>query len=318
MRNGFWILAVLILASCQKDRLPPMAICSVFPTVADTSVLFELDASKSVNNRGFRSGLSYRWDFEADGIWDTDRNPESGIGHRFLVPGMHKVVVEVSDYAGIADTASVVVSTFGRNQDISTMTDPRDGRVYRIAKFRGYWWMCENLNYGKVIDPMENQANNGIVEQYHGVNPSFTDTVCGLYDWREAMNHNYLHQQGICPPGWHIPSMAEWNVLLEGFPMLYATRLYGFNGLAELNLQTGNTLTGFRESDYYVVSLDTNNGFWTSDYIWKGPGDIQLGEVVFHPRGSTVGFWISAHGYEEFFLRADLILAKTLRCIKEE
>jgi len=40
------------------------------------------------------------------------------------------------------------------------------------------------------------------------------ETYGGLYQWNEAMQ--YSTQQGvrgICPPGWHIPTDAEWTAL---------------------------------------------------------------------------------------------------------
>jgi uncharacterized protein (TIGR02145 family) len=315
------ILFTAVSVSCRKDRLPPSAACTAFPLVCDTTTLFEFDASKSINNQGFSSGLSYRWDFENDGIWDTDWRAESGASHRFLNPGKYKVVVEVADFAGISDTASVGIETFGRNKDISSMQDPRDGHIYGIAKFRGYWWMRENLVYGKVLDPMEWQTDNGIVEQFFGVNPGSTDTVFGLYDWREAMNYDFLDQGGICPPGWHIPSVSEWKVLLKDFPAYYAGKLYGKNGLSELNLQAGNSLSGQRGPDPSLAWVGIRHEFWARDYKREDFNHIYLGFFSFGSLSSrTSGNPVFATSEEdhELFLRMDMIHLRTVRCIKKE
>ena len=37
----------------------------------------------------------------------------------------------------------------------------------------------------------------------------------GLYQWPETMAYNTNQGvQGICPSGWHIPTVAEWNTLI--------------------------------------------------------------------------------------------------------
>jgi len=74
--------------------------------------------------------------------------------------------------------------------------------------------------------------------------------------------------QGLCPPGWHVPSEADWNLLFAvyqgnafaGKPLLY-TGFSGFNAL----------LPGvvFFNTDWYLE--DSATLFWssTSQGPWK-------------------------------------------------
>jgi uncharacterized protein (TIGR02145 family) len=308
-----------ILAGCQPERLPPIAICSAFPIIGDTTVWFEFDSGESLNNQGFHSGLSCRWDYGADGIWDTDWRQESATSYCFSNPGKYKIIVEVADFNGVSDTASVMIETFGRNKNISTLQDPRDGKEYSIAKFRDYWWMRENLEYGKVIDLAQMQTDNGTVEQYYGFYPRSTDTVFGIYDWREAMNYNFSDPQGICPPGWHIPSESEWKVLLEGYPDGYATGFYGRDGLSELNLHTGVYLYDSRPDVGYLIFHGLNR-IWGSDYKKVDTWDITVGLFSF---GQTDGWnfsQISVGRIEmaDVFNNPNLIRGMAVRCIQKD
>ncbi|MCI0513962.1 hypothetical protein L0128_12170 [candidate division KSB1 bacterium] len=96
------------------------------------------------------------------------------------------------------------------------MKDQRDGRYYKTVRIGDQIWMAENLNYGKLVGNCD-QQDNGMVEKTCYENDSTIGAVYGgLYTWDEAMNWRYTEgNQGICPPGWHLPTLAEWQVLRQ-------------------------------------------------------------------------------------------------------
>ena len=62
-----------------------------------------------------------------------------------------------------------------------------------------------------------NQTNNDIIEKYCFGNLSASCTTLGyggLYQWDEAMQYvTTPGTQGICPTGWHIPTIEEFEIL---------------------------------------------------------------------------------------------------------
>jgi len=95
------------------------------------------------------------------------------------------------------------------------MVDPRDNQSYNTVQIGSQCWMAENLNVGQRIDGTQLQTNNATIEKYCLLdNESNCDTYGGLYQWDEAMKYTTQEgAQGICPPGWHIPSDEEWKQL---------------------------------------------------------------------------------------------------------
>jgi uncharacterized protein (TIGR02145 family) len=96
-------------------------------------------------------------------------------------------------------------------------TDTRDQKVYNTVLIGSQCWMAQNLNVGAKISNEVDQTNNSIIEKYcYDNNDGNCATYGGLYMWDELMNYttssssNPSNRQGICPPGWHLPSDAEW------------------------------------------------------------------------------------------------------------
>jgi uncharacterized protein (TIGR02145 family) len=97
-------------------------------------------------------------------------------------------------------------------------TDTRDQKTYKAVRIGGQIWMMENLAYlPKVSSSAETK---GIwVYDYFGTNvqeakamPSYKTYGC-LYEWTTAVSDSFGNGRDICPPGWHLPSDAEFTLL---------------------------------------------------------------------------------------------------------
>jgi len=98
----------------------------------------------------------------------------------------------------------------------NTLTDPRDNKVYSTVLIGTQCWLNENLNYGTEIPYITSQTDNCLSEKYI----SNSSLVIGnsFYQWDELMNYETsAGSQGLCPPSWHVPTAAEWDVLLNTY-----------------------------------------------------------------------------------------------------
>jgi len=118
------------------------------------------------------------------------------------------------------------------NANFSCMTDTRDSKSYKIAVIGTQTWMAENLNYNASGSKCYGEGGEVYsLGMYTTLSSTQIQANCKkygrLYDWATAMilpsscksnscasQINAKHK-GICPTGWHIPSDADWNVLMK-------------------------------------------------------------------------------------------------------
>ncbi|MBK7631803.1 MAG: hypothetical protein IPJ23_14075 [Ignavibacteriales bacterium] len=92
------------------------------------------------------------------------------------------------------------------------------GKDYNTVLIGNQCWLKENLNVGTMINSTGSgflQTNNGIIEKYcYDNNPANCEIYGGLYEWPEAMQYSTTPgSQEICPLGWHIPTLADFQTL---------------------------------------------------------------------------------------------------------
>lgn len=115
-----------------------------------------------------------------------------------------------------------------------TMTDTRDGKIYKTVKIGNQTWMAENLNYYDATD-LSVKAKSWCYGKKDNGDSSTCDVTGRLYTWAAAIDSVKLATdadnpricgyardcslpdtvRGICPLGWHLPNLTEWNTLLS-------------------------------------------------------------------------------------------------------
>ena len=151
-----------------------------------------------------------------------------------------------------------------------------DGKTYNTIQIGNQCWLKENLDVGIRVSGILNPENNGIIEKYcYKDDSTYCDTYGGLYQWNEAMQYTNMEgEQGICPQGWHIPTIAEFETLRTDFD-------FDGNALKAIGQGTGDgagtNTSGFsallagwriRWSGFYALGIYT--GYWSSTEGFSG------------------------------------------------
>lgn len=176
---------------------------------------------------------------------------------------------EITSSETVPESSSSIVLSTIINED-STIVDPRDSSTYKVIKIGDQIWMAENMKYS----PEDTLCEKGVGDE------------C-LYTWSEAMGkgHDYDRKwlairdttgfQGLCPPGWHVPSAKEALTLEKSLRRLLE---HGY------------------ESEYFcssVVQEDMLNEDGSRDNYCEayGAGGLSNGFNM-HLIGDRSGFWL--------------------------
>jgi len=150
-----------------------------------------------------------------------------------------------------------------------TLTDPRDGKVYKTVTIGDMTWFAENLNY-KIQGSYcyDNQDQN-------------CDKYGRLYKWEIALS--------ACPPGWHLSTEYEWQYLETALGMEFRELAYRSNrgvdegGKMKEGAESGMEILygGWRRKNGTYRALGENSAFWDAteadlDHAWHR--DIDTGD----------------------------------------
>ncbi len=146
-------------------------------------------------------------------------------------------------------------------------------KTYSTVQIGTQCWLAQNLDLGPTIHSTSGgtngdgeQTDNGTIERYcydnYWQNCNFFG---GLYQWNEAMNYSTEEgAQGICPSGWHIPTLAELNSLITDVTFSAPLISVG-QGTGNNNSGFSALLVGYRyNGDGIFYGLSGYTHFWIS------------------------------------------------------
>lgn len=164
-----------------------------------------------------------------------------------------------------------------------------ESQNYNTVAIENQCWLAENLNIGTMISGVSehiDQTNNEIIEKYCcGNDENYCDTYGGLYQWNEAMQYlSGENTQGICPVGWHLPSVTDWTTLITNLggdlvaggemkaaaPIWDGTNSSGFTAIPAGWLPTGGKFMIDGTTRFWSSSEYNSNNSW-SYYLKNDP-----------------------------------------------
>jgi len=161
-----------------------------------------------------------------------------------------------------------------------------EGQVYNTVYIGSQCWLKENMNVGIMINGNYEMEDNSIIEKYCYADDLLNcETFGGLYQWGEMMQYSSTQGiQGLCPPGWHLPTNEEWNTTVDTLGG-YSVAGGKMKEVGTLNWNPPNTGAsnesgftglpgGFRITSGNFSSLGNLGHFWTSteydtDLAWS-------------------------------------------------
>lgn len=177
------------------------------------------------------------------------------------------------------------------NEKFITGTLSYGGRTYKTLIINGKEWMAENLAYLPAVYPSSSASYTEPRYYVYDYNGSDTGTAKKhahytaygvLYNWPAA--------KAACPPGWHLPSDAEWTAL-ENF--LIASS-YNFDGTT-----TGNKIAKSMAATT-KWNTDTKNGSIGNNLSLNNktgfsglPGGIRENNGAYSHMGENGRWWSS-------------------------
>lgn len=109
-----------------------------------------------------------------------------------------------------------------RTVGYSVLTDSRDGKRYRAVVVAGRTWMAENLNFSdESYNPLlkgntrcyaNDEKNCDVMGRLYNRAAALNDQKCAFGNSCAMGNGNV---QGACPSGWHVPTLAEAQALVD-------------------------------------------------------------------------------------------------------
>jgi uncharacterized protein (TIGR02145 family) len=171
------------------------------------------------------------------------------------------------------------------------------GNTYNTVQIGQQTWMAENLKTTLFKDstmiPLVNDSSDWSTMTgpaycwYQNDKASFGNTYGALYNWY-AVSNTWNGNRNICPSGWHIPSEAEWDALMESL---------GGEQVAGGKLKEADTL----HWDAPNTGADNETGFTAL------PGGGRKSDGLFNFIHETSSFWSTTQTYSDAAISINMI-----------
>ncbi len=303
MTYMFLLLGVSVFSiySCKEDDENINGINTGIP-VLSTYEVTEISTTTGMSGGNITSDEGFT--VTVRGVcWSTSQTPtpsdnktEDGTGAGHFTSKIKGLLINTTYYVRAYATnrngtgyGSTMSFTTQRAESAGNFTDPRDNNVYKTVIIGDQVWMAENLRYLPVVNGQNARSNSepsyyvydfdmndsSVVNAKESINYI---TYGVLYNWHaaiageESSYENPSGVQGVCPPGWHLPSNAEW------------IQLFDYSGGADV---AGGKLKA-------KTHWNNPNSGATNEYLFSALPGGEFGFFDFNEIGSSGNWWSSS------------------------
>jgi uncharacterized protein (TIGR02145 family) len=189
-----------------------------------------------------------------------------------------------------------------------------DGNHYGVVTIGDQCWMKENLK--------TTQYRNGTPIEYPGAdNTAWANDTIGAYawynndiNWKDSYGalynwHAVNNTNGLCPTGWHVPSDAEWTLLIDyvvsqGFPNQWDNPNGAGNALKscrQVNSPLGGDCNTTEHPRWEEDTWSGNNHHGFDEFGFSGlPGGFRYSSGNFYNVGGFGYWWSSTEDYTSY------------------
>lgn len=181
------------------------------------------------------------------------------------------------------------------------------GRKYKTVQIGSQCWFMENLSVGKMINSSLDPSDDSEIEMYcYNNRENNCEKYGALYQWSEAMQYrtvasgkqmtNVNFRQGICPEGWHIPSLEDFrelDSLVKGEANKLKLPGVVIGAVGDNSSGFSALIKGYRDADGTFKGMAYRTLFWSSDEY----SEAKASNLYLQSRENTLQYFVNRKTY---------------------
>ena len=180
---------VLLLSACSDGAVPSVPMDSAIPQDGDGGGVV-VDVENAENVPTGEPG-------ELDGATNVQGTSSSEMAPLNPPISSSSQNVDSSSSVSSVQVTTAISSSSIKEQRSGTFVDRRNGQVYKTITIGNQVWMAENLKY----------------ETPYSLCYSNNESNCSIFGY--LYQTNALHNNSVCPDGWHLPSKKDFLELIS-------------------------------------------------------------------------------------------------------